>query len=162
MFGSQQLFERLNVLGIMHKTYQHAPAFSVKDAEAIMAYLPPHGPCKNLFLKDKNNRLYLVTALFETKISLKQLEENLSAPKLHFANPDQLYSVLGVQPGSVTPFGLINDTGHAVTVVLDQGLFVHEKIGIHPLINTATTLLAPVGLRSFIEACGNRIVHLPV
>lgn len=161
MHTPQTLFERLDALGIKYVNYKHAPAFTVQDAHEILVHLPPFGPCKNLFLRDKKNRLYLVVVLFDTKISIKELAKALSAPELRFANPEQLLCTLGVTPGSVTPFGLINDIQHSVTVILDQKLFTHEYIGIHPLVNDATTLLAPTDLRLFIESCGNRIIELP-
>lgn len=161
MHTPESLFERLDALSIKHSTYHHAPAFTVHDAQEIMSHLPPCGPCKNLFLKDKKGRLYLVIALFDTIISIKELGKALQASELHFASPEQLLLTLGVTPGSVTPFGLINDKDHSVIVVFDPALLAHAYIGVHPLINSATTLLTPEALKLFIESCGNRIVQLP-
>lgn len=110
-----------------------------------------------MFLKDKKNRLFLVVALFQTTVVIKELAKAFSAPELRFAPPEMLMNILGVAPGSVTPFGLINDTGHCTTVILDKDLLAHELIGIHPLINNATTLISPTDLIVFIESCGNRI-----
>jgi len=152
------LYKRLDEWGINYMTYEHAPAHKVSDAQEIIAGLPEHGPCKNLFLRDKKYRFYLVVALFETKIALKKLAKVLDAPELRFAGPDQLHELLGVIPGAVTPFGLINDCEHQVTVVLDKQLFSHVYVGVHPLINTATTLLTPHDLRLFVESCGNRVI----
>lgn len=157
MHTPQSLFERLNQLGIKYVTYNHAPVFTVQDAHEILVHLPPHGPCKNLFLRDKKNRLYLVVALFDTKVVIKELAKTFSAPELRFASSEQLFDSLGVTPGSVTPFGLINDIHHSVSVILDHEMLTHEYIGIHPLINNATTLITPIDLCSFIVSCGNRI-----
>lgn len=152
------LYERLNKLGINYATYAHAPAHKVSDAQEILAALPEHGPCKNLFLRDKKDCFYLVVALFETKIVLKELAKVLKAPELRFAAPEKLHEFLGVIPGAVTPLGLIHDYDHQVTVIFDAALFSHALVGIHPLVNTATTLLNPRDLRLFVESCGNKVI----
>lgn len=161
MHTPESLYKRLDELGIRYTTIAHAPVFTVKEADKILAQLPPHGPCKNLFLKDKKNHLYLVVALCDTGIIIKELAKILSAPGLRFASPEQLMASLGVIPGAVTPFGLINDQQHTVTVILDPRIFGYQYIGIHPLANDATTLLTPGDIKLFINSCGNRIVELP-
>ncbi len=97
-----QLFARLDALGIAHRTYSHPPVFTVAEAAALRGTLPG-GHCKSLFLKDKKAGLWLVVALEERPIDLKRLAMALGAPRFSFGNPALLYEVLGVRPGSVTP-----------------------------------------------------------
>ncbi|TMJ62372.1 MAG: prolyl-tRNA synthetase associated domain-containing protein [Alphaproteobacteria bacterium] len=156
-----QLFARLDSLGIAHKTYTHPPVFTVAEAVALRGQLPG-GHCKSLFLKDKKGGLWLVVALEERRIDLKRLADALGAPRFSFGNAELLYEVLGVRPGSVTPFALVNDREHRVTVVLDGGMLDHDPLNYHPLENDRTTAIAPADLVRFIAACGHarRILDL--
>lgn len=149
------LFARLDALGIAHRTYTHPPVFTVAEAVALRGQLPG-GHCKSLFLKDKKAGLWLVVALEERRIDLKRLAETLAAPRFSFGNPDLLHEVLGVRPGSVTPFALANDVAQRVTVVLDRGMLEHDPLNYHPLENDRTTAIAPADLLRFIAACGHR------
>jgi Ala-tRNA(Pro) deacylase len=157
----EELFARLDVLGIAYRTYTHPPVFRVAEAVALRGELPG-GHCKSLFLKDKKAGLWLVVALEERRIDLKRLAEALEAPRFSFGNADLLYEVLGVRPGSVTPFALINDREHRVRVVLDKGMLAQDPLNYHPLENDRTTAIAPADLLRFIESCGHtpRIVDL--
>jgi Ala-tRNA(Pro) deacylase len=150
-----QLFARLNALHIAHRTYIHPPVFTVSEAATLRGQLPG-GHCKSLFLKDKKDRLWLVVALEERSIDLKRLAAALAAPRFSFANPDLLYEVLGVRPGSVTPFALANDREGRVTVVLDREMLSCDPLNYHPLENTRTTAIAPGDLLRFIADCGHR------
>lgn len=152
------LYKRLDELGITYTTYTHDPAYKVSEAQEILGDLDAHGLCKSLFLKNKKNQMYIIVALFETRIDLKEVAKVLRTRELHFASAECLQAILGVLPGSVTPFGLINDKEHIVTVVLDSAMFSCPLVGIHPMINTATTLLNPRDLRLFIESCGNKVI----
>jgi Ala-tRNA(Pro) deacylase len=122
----------------------------------------PGGHCKSLFLKDKKGGLWLVVALEERPIDLKRLADALGAPRFSFGNAELLFVALGVRPGSVTPFALVNDTAHRVTVVLDRLMLEHDPLNYHPLENDRTTAIAPADLLRFIAACGHRprVVHL--
>jgi Ala-tRNA(Pro) deacylase len=151
----ERLFARLDALGIPHRTYTHPPVFTVAEAVALRGSLPG-GHCKSLFLKDRKGGLWLVVALEERRIDLKLLADMLEAPRFSFGNPDLLYQVLGVTPGSVTPFALANDTAHLVAVVLDRGMLEHDPLNYHPLVNDRTTAIAPRDLLRFVEACGHR------
>ena len=157
----EQLFARLDALGIAHRTYRHPPVFTVAEAVALRGQLPG-GHCKSLFLKDKKAGLWLVVALEERRIDLKRLADALGAPRFSFGNAELLYQVLGVRPGSVTPFALVNDTTHRVTVVLDRGMLAHDPLNYHPLENDRTTAIAAGDLLRFVEACGHhpRIIDL--
>jgi len=152
------LYKRLDELGITYTTYTHDSVYKVSEAQKILGDLDAHGLCKSLFLKNKKNQIYLIVALFETKIDLKEVAKVLLTRELHFASAEYLQAILGVLPGSVTPFGLINDKEHVVTVVLDSAMFSCSLVGVHPMINTATTLLNPQDLRFFVESCGNKVI----
>jgi Ala-tRNA(Pro) deacylase len=157
----EQLFARLDALGIQHRTYNHPPVFTVAEAAALRGQLPG-GHCKSLFLKDKKAGLWLVVALEERRIDLKRLADALGAPRFSFGNAELLFEVLGVRPGSVTPFALANDTSRRVAVVLDRFMLDHDPLNYHPLENDRTTAIAPGDLLRFIEVCGHRprIVNL--
>ncbi len=151
----QKLYDYLNAQNIPFETFEHAPAFTCEQMTEIRAGLPDYFcDCKNLFLKDKKKRYYLITALFETKIELKKLAQEWNAPELRFARPDELEAILGVKPGSVTLFALINDTERKVTPVLDKNLFSFPRIGLHPLRNDMTTLVTPQDAEKFVCSLG--------
>jgi Ala-tRNA(Pro) deacylase len=150
-----QLFARLDALGIAHRTYSHPPVFTVAEAVALRGMLPG-GHCKSLFLKDRRAGLWLVVALEERQIDLKRLAAALAAPRFSFGNAALLYETLGVHPGSVTPFALVNDTSGRVTIVLDRAMLDHELLNYHPLHNDRTTAIAPGDLLRFIAGCGHR------
>jgi Ala-tRNA(Pro) deacylase len=150
----EQLFQRLDALGIPYHTYAHPPVFTVAESVALRGRLPG-GHCKSLFLKDKKGGLWLVVALEERRIDLKRLAAQLEAPRLSFGNAALLYELLGVRPGSVTPFALANDRDHRVRVVLDRGMLERDPLNYHPLENDRTTAIAPADLLRFIAACGH-------
>jgi Ala-tRNA(Pro) deacylase len=150
-----QLFARLDALGIAHRTYSHPPVFTVAEAVALRGTLPG-GHCKSLFLKDRRAGLWLVVALEERQIDLKRLAAALAAPRFSFGNPALLYEALGVRPGSVTPFALVNDISQRVTIVLDRAMLDHDLLNYHPLDNDRTTAIAPADLLRFIAGCGHQ------
>jgi Ala-tRNA(Pro) deacylase len=150
----EDLFARLAALGIETSTVEHPAVFTVAESSRLERDLPG-GHTKNLFLKDKRGRLFLVVALGRAHIDLKTLHKRLACDRLSFGRPELLMEVLGVPPGSVTPFALINDTVHRVTVVLDADMMRHERLNFHPLENTATTNIARGDLLAFIRSCGH-------
>ncbi|MGE0734588.1 MAG: prolyl-tRNA synthetase associated domain-containing protein [Alphaproteobacteria bacterium] len=155
-----ELLARLDALGIATKTHRHAPVFTVEESQALRGDLPG-GHCKSLFLRDKKGNLFLVVAEESRKIELKKLGPLLGARgHLSFASAETLWDVLGVRPGSVTPFGLINDTERRVAVALDRGMLDLSPLNYHPLDNAMTTAIAPADLLRFIEALGYRPVLL--
>jgi Ala-tRNA(Pro) deacylase len=150
-----QLFAYLDGLGIRHSTVKHPPVFTVEQAKKLRGELPG-GHTKNLFLRDKNHDLYLVVALESAAIDLKGLHRTLGARgRFSFGSSDLLREVWGVEPGSVTPFGAINDTQGRVTVVLDTDMMTHALLNYHPLENTMTTSIARDDLVKFLEATGH-------
>src|SRR5579862_3512653 len=148
------LFARLDALGIAHRTYAHPPVFTVEEAKALRGALPG-GHCKSLFLKDKKAGLWLVVALEECRVDLKALADALGAPRFSFGAAERLYAVLGVKPGSVTPFAAVNDAEGRVGVVLQRAMLAHDPLNYHPLENTRTTAIAPGDLIRFLESCGH-------
>ncbi|HZQ01574.1 MAG TPA: prolyl-tRNA synthetase associated domain-containing protein [Reyranella sp.] len=155
MLSPQQLFDRLAELGIAQRTVEHAPVFTVEQAKEHRGELPGHH-IKNLFLRNKKEEMWLVVALEDRSIDLKQLGERLGAGRLSFGSPERLRKYLGVEPGSVTPFAVINDTGHAVRLVLDEGLKAPGPVNGHPLTNTMTTAVELTDLLRFFEATGHK------
>ena len=143
----------LDAEGIAHATTDHAAVFTVGEGEAIKAAMPG-GHTKNLFLKDAKGQLWLISALGETVIDLKKLHPVIGSGRLSFGSPELMVETLGVTPGSVTAFGLINDTGHRVRFVLDAALAAADPVNFHPLANTATTAVSQAGLRAFLAALG--------
>jgi Ala-tRNA(Pro) deacylase len=150
-----QLFAFLDSLGIPHPTVTHPPLFTVEQSQSLRGTIPG-GHTKNLFLRDKKQAVYLVTALEDAEIDLKGLHRLLGASgRFSFGSSDLLLELLGVAPGSVTPFGVLNDTEARVTVVLDATLMEHAVINAHPLTNTMTTSIAREDLVKFLEATGH-------
>ena len=148
--ASDELFALLDRLQITHSTLQHAPVFRVEDGLEIKAALPG-GHTKNLFLKDAKGQLWLVCALGETRIDLKALPAVIGSAKLSFGSAERLQEALGVTPGSVTLFALVNDHDHAVRLVLDRALLDHDLVNFHPLRNTATTAVTRDGMLAFLD-----------
>lgn len=157
----QDLFARLAELGIETATTEHEPVFTVAESIRLERELPG-AHTKNLFLKDEAGALFLVVAMSSTRVDLKALAKVLNAKRFSFGKQDLLLEVLGVPPGSVTAFSVINDIAQRVRVVIDAALMQHETINCHPLENTATTNIAREELLRFIRACGHepRIVGL--
>jgi Ala-tRNA(Pro) deacylase len=155
------LFARLDALGIAHHTFEHPPLHTVAESVALRGALPG-GHCKSLFLRDRKGGLWLAVMLEDRRVDLKGLSDKLAAPRFSFASAELLLEVLGVRPGSVTPFALMNDRALRVTPVLDERMLGFDPLNYHPLVNTATTAVSPGGLLAFIAATGHapRVVSL--
>jgi Ala-tRNA(Pro) deacylase len=143
----------LDAHGVANATLDHQPVFTVEEGAEIKAALPG-GHTKNLFLKDAKGQLWLICALGDTRVDLKRTAPAIGAAKLSFGSPERLFEALGVRPGSVTVFALINDEAAQVRLVLDQALLDHEQLNFHPLANDATTTISRQGLMSFLSALG--------
>lgn len=150
----QQLFDRLDALGIAHSTVEHPPLFTVEQSKRLRGDIPG-AHTKNLFLKCKKGSLWLVVALESTPVNLKRFHVAIGSGRLSFGSEALLGEFLGVEPGSVTPFALINDTTNRVSVVLDAAMMECGPLNFHPLENTATTAVSADGLLTFIESCGH-------
>jgi Ala-tRNA(Pro) deacylase len=147
------LFAFLDQQGISHKTLDHPPVFRVEDGMEIKAALPG-GHTKNLFLKDAKGQLWLISALGETRIDLKSLPPVIGSARLSFGSEERLFENLGVRPGSVTAFALMNDPEHRVRFVADRALMEADPVNFHPLSNDATTAVSQAGFRRFLAALG--------
>lgn len=155
------LFGRLAALGIETRTFEHPAVFTVEQSGDLERDIPG-GHTKNLFLKDSKGALYLVIAESSTRVDLKALSQRLGAGRFSFGKPELLLEALGVTPGSVNAFAVMNDFEGRVSVVFDLRLTRHDTVNCHPMINTATTNIARDELLRFIRATGHepRVVDL--
>jgi Ala-tRNA(Pro) deacylase len=158
----EALYARLSELGIGWKAYEHVPVFTVDESQKLRGLVPGQHT-KNLFLKDKKGGLWLVVAREDQRVDLTGLAKLLGSPRFSFGSGELLVQTLGVPPGSVTPFALMNDNAVRVSPVLDEKLMSGEILNCHPLRNDRSTTIAPKDLVKFIRACGHspRIVALP-
>lgn len=148
----QRLLGYLEALGLEATTHHHPPVFTVEQAQALKGDLPG-AHTKNLFLRDKKGRMWLLTALHDRAVDLRSLADRLGARgRLSFGSEARLMRYLGVQPGSVTPLAAVNDPGGRVTILLDEGLRDHDLWNAHPLDNGMTTALTGSDLVRFLEA----------
>jgi len=149
------LFAYLDTLGIAHKTVTHPAVFTVDEGRELRGAIAG-GHTKNLFLRDKKGTAFLVVTLENAAIELKSLHRLLGASgRFSFASAELMRDLLGVEPGSVTPFAAINDTAGRVTVVLDAAMMAYDVLNFHPLVNTGTTTISRDGLLKFLEAIGH-------
>ena len=155
------LFTFLDQLPVSYHTVTHPPLFTVEQSRSLRGQILG-GHTKNLFLKDKNDALYLVVALEDAVIDLKSLQKRLGAARLSFGSADLLRQTLGVEPGAVTPFAAINDENRQVAIILDAAMMEHETLNFHPLVNTMTTSIGSADLLKFLEATGHRARIVPV
>jgi Ala-tRNA(Pro) deacylase len=151
----EDLLAYLAALGIETETVDHPPLFTVEDSQALRGDIVG-AHTKNLFVKDKKGRLFLLVLGEETLIDLKRVHETIGAQgRVSFGSADLLEEVWGVRPGAVTPFGAINDGTAKVSVVLDEAMMRHERLNFHPLVNTRTTGLKSADLIKFLRATGH-------
>jgi len=157
---TKDLFLILADLSIGYKKYDHEAVFTVDEAKKIRLDFSG-AETKNLFLKNRNtSQYYLVVMLADRKADLKKLASQLSESKFSFASPDELKKILDLTPGSVSPFGLINDCNHKTIVVIDQAIFDFDNVGFHPNINTATLVISTADFKKFLAATENKINYL--
>lgn len=150
------IYEVLDELEIHYEKHEHPAVFTVDEAAQYERNIHA-AKTKNLFLRNKKGDAhYLVIAESTRKVDLKALAEKLGESKLSFASPDRMMKHLGLTPGSVSPFGLINDGDKSVRVIVDKNLFDHEKVGFHPNINTATLVIGTKDFRKFLDWTGNQ------
>ncbi|MBY0224181.1 MAG: prolyl-tRNA synthetase associated domain-containing protein [Hyphomicrobium sp.] len=148
--------ERLAELRIETTTVDHPPVFSVEESGELYAKIPG-GHTKNLFLKDAKGALFLIVAHHRTRVDFKRLPPVIGSARLSFGPAELLQEVMGVKPGSVTAFAVMNDAGQQVRVVMDRNLMEFDIINLHPMENSATTSIARDDLLRFIRATG----HIP-
>ena len=155
----EDLFARLDALGIPYTTHQHRPVFTVDEGRDLKASMPG-GHSKNLFLKDKKGALFLLCALGETQIELNAVSKLIGAGRFSFGSTELLLEHLGVTPGAVTIFALINDPGQQVRLLLDEALLHYNPVNFHPLRNDATTAISPTNLLRILSALGRTPIRI--
>jgi Ala-tRNA(Pro) deacylase len=156
----QRVYETLDSLGISYKRHEHPPVFTVEEAvkhwEGITG-----AHCKNLFLRNKKgNRHYLLIIEHTKRADLRILTQQLGEDRLSFGSAERLMRYLGLEEGSVSPFGLLNDSQKEVQVVIDKDLKGVERINFHPNINTVTVGIEFSDFEKFLESCGNPVRYL--
>lgn len=149
-----ELFARLGELAIETNTIQHPPVFTVAESKALRGPIPGCHT-KNLFLRNKKGRMWLVVCLESRSVDLKGLGKALGAGNVSFGSPRRLMSYLGVIPGAVTPFAVLNDTSGAVRVAVDRDILQQEPLNFHPLDNSMTTSIGARDFVRFLEAEGH-------
>ncbi|MEM6704090.1 MAG: prolyl-tRNA synthetase associated domain-containing protein [Acidobacteriota bacterium] len=147
----EQLLVLLDELGLESTTHDHAAVFTVEESKALRGDIPG-AHCKNLFLRNKKGRMWLAVCPEGLRLDLKALGAAIGAGRLSFASAERLQQHLGVTPGSVTPFAVVNDREGNVPVVLVESLLEEELLNFHPLINSRTTTLSPEALLTFLRA----------
>ncbi len=156
----RRLLDVLDALGIAYTRLEHPAVYTVEQARAYRGD-QPGSHCKNLFLRDKKGRRHYLAILEESKTAdLKVLARHLGEDRLSFASPERLLRYLDLEPGAVSPFGLINDTRKEVRVLIDQDLRGAEKIFFHPNVNTATIGLSFAEFERFLDHCGQALSYL--
>lgn len=150
----ETLMARLSALGVEFALHRHAPVFTVAESAAVEAHISGLH-CRNLFLCDKKKAMYLVVLPNHVKVDMKKLGSVIGSDRLSFGSEDRLWTYLGVRPGSVCPFAVINDTHNQVKVIVEEGMMRAPTVNYHPLWNTMTVSLSPHGLLTFLRDCGH-------
>ncbi|SMC69447.1 Ala-tRNA(Pro) hydrolase [Desulfocicer vacuolatum DSM 3385] len=150
--SQEELLDVLSNIGIKYENHEHPAVFTVEEADQHHEGIEGvHS--KNLFFKDKKKNLFLVVTLSDKPVKIKELAKKIGAKSPSFGKPDLLMEVLGVIPGAVTPFAVINIQDQPVKIILDQDLMENDLLNFHPLVNTATTTITPADLMKFMEHC---------
>jgi Ala-tRNA(Pro) deacylase len=160
--NEQRVYDALNALGISFVRHDHPPVFTVDQAEKHWENIEG-AHCKNLFLRNKKgNRHYLVILESKKKAEIRALEKQLGEDRLSFASGERLMRHLGLEPGAVSPFGLINDSRKEVQVIIDLGLKDAGRVNFHPNVNTVTVGLNFADFAKFLTWCGNKVRFLKI
>lgn len=159
MIFKDELIKILNDKGFEYSIKEHAPLFTVEDSKELRGQIEG-AHSKNLFLKDAKANFFLISIEESASIDLKKTMQQIQSKKLSFAKPDYLKDILGIKPGSVSPFALLNDTKKQVKFYLDRSFLDSERINFHPLINTATINISPQNLIELIEKYHNPVNYI--
>jgi len=154
--SSKALLAELASLGIETSTTEHAPMFTVEDSKTLRVTPGGMGDIKNLFLRNKKGQMWLVSCHEDRNVDLKMLAKALGAGRFSFASEARMMQYLGIKPGSVSPFALVNDITSAVRFVIDSVLTQTEVIYLHPLVNTRTTTIATSDLLAYCARTGHK------
>ena len=147
--------KRLEELGIATLTYDHPPLFTVEDSKALRGPIPGYH-CKNLFLRGKKSQMWLIVCREDLAVDLKEIGARLGGQRLSFGSAERLFKYLGVIPGAVSPFALINDFNQDIDVILDKGMMSLSPLNFHPITNEKTTSISPDDLLEYIGSCGHQ------
>lgn len=150
----ESLLQKLEDLGIEYDLHHHEAVYTVEESEKIDADITGT-PCRNLFLRDKKKKNFLLVLQNATQVDIKKLPAVIDSGRLSFGSSDRLWQYLGVRPGSVCPFSIINDADKQVKIYLDRSMMETDLVNYHPLLNTMTVSLKPADLVKFIEDCGH-------
>ena len=159
MIFKDDLIRILNDNGFEYFVEEHAPLFTVEDSKSLRGQIEG-AHSKNLFLKDAKANFFLISIEESASIDLKKTMQQIQSKKLSFAKPEYLQDVLGIEPGSVSPFALLNDTKKQVKFYLDRSFLDSETVNFHPLINTATVNISPQNLIELIEKYHNPVNYI--
>lgn len=150
----ESLMAKFDELGIQYTLHHHDAVYTVEESEKLDSEIPGTH-CRNLFLRDKKKKNFLVVLQNATEVDMKKLPPVIGSDRLSFGSADRLWQYLGVRPGSVCPFTIINDKEKQVKILLDKSMMETEVVNYHPLLNTMTVSLSPADLLKFIEDCGH-------
>jgi Ala-tRNA(Pro) deacylase len=145
------LFQRLDALGVRYETHRHDPVFTVEEARRIRGRLPGCHT-KNLFLRDKKEHMWLFVCEQDRAVDLKVVAALVGAKRLSFGSSARLMHYLGVIPGAVSPFAIVNDKNRLVRIVLDDAILDDELLNFHPLDNGMTTAIGSADFLTFLDA----------
>ena len=151
----ESLIGKLESLNVVFTSHHHPPLRTVEDSKVYRDNMPGMH-VKNLYLRDKKKRNYLIVAEEDRVIDLKSLHAIIGSDRLSFGSADRLFDMLGVRPGAVSPFTLINDPEHQVSLSIDAELMMAERLYFHPLVNDMTLGVTPEGLSRFLAATGHQ------
>ena len=153
--STDDVLKRLEKLGIAATTYDHPPLFTVEDSKSFRGPIPGDH-LKNLFLRGKKSQMWLIVCREDLVVNLKEIGSRLGGQRLSFGSPERLFQYLGVIPGAVSPFALINDVNQDVDVILDKGMMSSSLLNFHPITNEKTTSISPDDLLKYIGSCGHQ------
>lgn len=148
------LMAKLDELGIAYQLYHHEAVYTVEESQKLDDTIPGTH-CRNLFLRDKKKKNFLVVLQNATDVDMKKLPPVIGSDRLSFGSADRLWEFLGVRPGSVCPFAITNDTENKVKILFDKSMMKTDIVNYHPLLNTMTVSLKPADLLKFIETTGH-------
>lgn len=163
MEEKKMVYKVLDKLNIQYKIHTHPAVYTSKEAEKYVDESMEGSRCKNLFLRNqKGNKHFIIIIDHSKRVNLKELSKDLGEKTMSFASENRLKKYLGLLPGSVSPFGIINDTNKEVIVVIDKELKNKEKINFHPNINTETLTILLKDFERFLEWSGNTSIYIKI
>ena len=162
MNTEERVYALLNELDIPFVRHEHPPVYTVDEAKQYWDGIPGTH-CKNLFLRDKKGKNhFLVIMPHDKPLDLKKMASAIGADNLSFASPERLMKHLGLEPGSVTPFGIINDEENNVRVIVDTDLISPGKVNFHPNVNTRTVTISADDFKKFLAHSGNKVQYVSI